>query len=155
MEGKFPKSSELQVVAARMQFGADRDPAKLNKKLDEIFATHPKKTEWKTILQWVEAYKGNYTKTREYVGKFDMKTADVDAVVGIVGALHGKLNEKYLAKNKFSDYRKDAAWDKLSNADVRKLAALALSMEDPSVAGTLVGKLNFEKMSEEEKLALA
>jgi len=156
MQGKFPDSDDYQIAVARLQYGADRDRAKLAERLDAQFAKGQQEEGWDRVLKWIGAYKGDWTKTREYAGKLDFESAGIDQIATAMDVLCNEYSESYLAKSTFKKFVENASFDNFSNDDVRKLIVIALDvLEDSTTARSLAGKLHFEKMPEPAKLAMA
>ena len=153
-QGKFPESDDIQIALIRFQYGADRDRAKLSKRLDEQFAKK-EKSDWRRTLKWVRAFKGNWTKTKEYSSKLTYETAGVEGIAALIETLVGN-KENYLATSTFKTFLENVPFDKLSNEQILRLLSTATAfLEDRTVASGLVDKLHFSKMTEDEKLKLA
>ena len=149
---KFPESDDMAIVRVRLQYGVDRDRAKIAKRLDDLFKKN-KKSDWKRTIKWVRAYKGNWTKMKQYSVLITYESGGVEGVASLVETLVKENNERYLASSAFEKFREKVPFDKLSNEQVMKLIFTAQTyLEDKSVAGGLVEKLHFDKMTEEEKL---
>ncbi len=154
MEGKFPEADDFQIALARLHYGADRDRDKLAERLDAQFKK--KKADTQRILTWVRAYKGNWTKTKEYAAMLDYETSGLEGIAKLIDILVNEQQESYLAKSTFKKVCEKIPFDKLSNDDIMKLITLSReTLEDSSTAKTLAEKLNLDKMSEKEKLELA
>jgi TolA-binding protein len=155
LDGKYPDSDDFQIALANLQYKADRDRAKLAERLDGQFQKHHKKGDWKRVLKWIRAYRGNWTKTREYAAMLDFETAGIDGVRQMLEVLN-EQQESYLAKSSFQKFCENLPFEKLSNDDIRKLILLAHeTLNDSSTAKNLAGKLHLDKMTEEQKLQLA
>lgn len=156
LQDKFPEAEDYQIALAKLHYGADRDRTKLAERLDAQFEKGQKKGDWRRVLKWVRAYKGNWTKTREYVGKLDFEATGIDGIAEAMYVLCNEQSESYLAKSTFKKFAETAPLDELSNDEIRKLIAVAQgTLEDSATAQSLAGKLHFEKMPEPAKLALA
>jgi hypothetical protein len=164
MKDKFPESDDVQIAIARLHYGADQDRTKFAERLDSQFkkgakgATDPKaaKPDWKRTLKWIGAYRGNWSKTREYVAMFQYETAGLEGIHALVHQLCNEQNESYLARSTFTKLAETLPYDDFSNKQIRDLITLAYeTLADVESAKMLAGKLDYEKMSEEEKLALA
>ncbi len=159
----FPESDDFQIAIAKMNYGAERDRTKLAERLDAQFkkageGANPEsdKFDWKRTLKWVAAYKGDYAKTREYVGMYSYETAGLEGMYALVDQLANKQNETYLVRSTFKKFVEALPFDKMSNKDVQSLIALAHgTVKDVTTAQTLAGNLDFETMTEPEKLTLA
>lgn len=156
MEGKFPDSDDFQIALAAIHYQMDRDKDKWTERLDEQFKKGQKEGDWKRILKWVKAYKGNWTKTKEYAKMLDFATSGVEGISQLVDLLCNEQQEHYLAKSTFQSFCENVPFEKLSNEDIHKLMLLAHEdLKDRTTAKSLAGKLNLDKMSEQDKLQLA
>jgi len=155
LQGKYPDSDDFQIALATLQYKADRDRTKFAQRLDQQFQKHQKKGDFKRVLKWIGAYRGNWTKTREYAAMLDYETAGIDGVREMLEVLN-EQQESYLAKSSFQKFCENLPFEKLSNDDIRKLILLAHeTLKDSSTAKSLAGKLHLDKMSEQQKLQLA
>jgi len=156
MKGKFADSDDFQIGLANLHYRADRDREKFAQRLDEQYKKNLKPGDWKRTLKWIKAYRGNWTKTREYAAKLDFETAGIEGVTALMDLLCNEMQESYLAKSTFQKYCEKAPFDKLSNEQIQELITLSLeTLKDTSTAKTLAAKLHLDKMSEEKKLQLA
>jgi len=156
LEGKFPDSDDYQIALARLQYGADRDRAKMAERLDAQFQKGQKDGDWRRVLKWVQAFKGDWTKTREYAAMLDFETAGIDGIAEAMDVLCNEQKESYVAKSTFKKFVESAPFEKLSNDEIRKLISVAQgTLEDGATARSLAGKLHFDELSEPAKLALA
>ncbi len=155
LDGKYPDSDDFQIALANLQYKSDRDRTKLAERLDGQFQKHQKKEDWQRILKWIRAYRGNWTKTREYAAMLDFETAGIDGVKQMLEVL-SEQQESYLAKSSFQKFCENVPFEKLTNDDIQKLITLAYeTLNDSATAKTLAGKLHLDKMTEEQKLQLA
>ncbi|NQU22119.1 MAG: tetratricopeptide repeat protein [Candidatus Nealsonbacteria bacterium] len=156
MEGKFPNSDDFQIGMAALRYEVDRDKDKLAESLDKQFEKFQKEGDWKRVLKWVRAYKGNWTKTREYVGKITFATSGVEGVTHLLDLLCKEQQESYLAKSAFQKYCESVPFAETSNEDIHKLILLAHEvLEDRTTAGSLAGKLKLDGMPDAARLQLA
>jgi len=156
LEGKFPDSDDYQIALAKLQYGADRDRTKLAERLDAQFEKGREKGDWRRVLKWVRAYKGNWTKSQEYAAMLDFETAGIDGIAEAMDVLCNEQKESYVAKSTFKKFVESAPFEKLSNDEIRKLISVAQgTLEDGATARSLVEKLHFDQMEEPAKLALA
>jgi len=154
MEGKFPESDDFQIGLATIQYAADRDRDKLAETLDAQFKKQ--KADSARVIQWVRAYKGNWTKIKEYAAMLDYETSGIDGINQLMDVLRNEHHESYLAKNTFAKFCEGIPFDKVSNDDLVKLINLAQgTLEDRTSAKKLADKLKLDGMSEEDKLKLA
>ena len=156
LEGKYPDSDDYQIAMARLQYGADRDRTKLAERLDAQFQKGQKEGDWRRVLKWVQAFKGNWTKTREYAAMLDFETAGIDGIAEAMDILCNEQKESYLAKSTFKKFAENVPFDKLTNDEIKKLISISQdTLEDGATARSLVEKLHFDKLEEPAKLALA
>ena len=164
MKDKYPDSDDCQIAIAQLQYGSDRDRTKFAERMDALFkrtagdapAADATKSDWRRTLKWVGAYQGNWSKTREYVAMFNYESGGLEGIHALVNQLCNEQNESYLARSTFKKIAETLPYEKLTNEDIRKLIALAHgTVKDVGTAQLLAGKLDFERMSEQEKLALA
>jgi TolA-binding protein len=169
MKDRFPSSDDYQIAIIHLHYGSERDRSKFTARLDKLFqnpvAAHVdpknpeldlKKPNWRRILKWVAAHKGNYTKTREYVAMFTYEICGMEGLQALMHQLAVEQNESYLARSTFQKISGTLPYDKLSNKDLQKLIAMAYgTVKDVTTAKKLTEKLDFDKMSEKEKLTLA
>jgi len=156
IKGGAPESEDLEIAVAKLQYGADRDRDKLAERLDALFEQGRQDGDFRRILKWIRAYKGNWSKTREYASKLDYATTGIDGIGPAMDVLCNQLDESYLARFAFRKFCEGVPFEEISNEEIGKLIAIAQdTLEDNSTAKNLVEKLHFEKMSEAEKLALA
>jgi len=156
MEGKFPESDEFQIGLASIRYGADRDRDKWAERLDEQFKKHQQEGDWNRIIEFVRAYKGNWTKIKEYAAMLDYKTSGIEGISQLLDVLCNEQQENYLAKRRFQEFCENLPFDELSNDDVEKLILLAHEvLGDSTAAKGLAEKLNFDGLSDADKLKLA
>jgi len=156
MQGQFPESEDYQIALATLQLGADGDRNKFAERMDALFEKGRKEGDWHRILKWVRAYKGNWTKTREYAAMVDYKTAGIEGIGELMDLLCNEQNETYVAKSAFGKFCEDVPFDELPDEAIWKLISIARDiLQDSTAARSLTGKLHFEKMTEQAKLALA
>ncbi len=67
---------------------------------------------------------GNWTKTREYVGKVDFATAGIEGISQLMDQLCNEQQESYLAKSAFRKICEKVPFETTSNEDIRKLMEL-------------------------------
>jgi tetratricopeptide (TPR) repeat protein len=108
------------------------------------------------VLKWVQAFKGDWTKTREYAAMLDFEAVGIDGIAEAMDILYNEQKESYLAKSTFKKFAESAPFDKLTNDEIQKLISIAQdTLEDGATARSLIEKLHFDQMEEPAKLALA